>query len=391
MNDRPRKSAIELLEGAATELAEIHRGKHYGPWRQEAAQRLSNTLAQVEPFSNFCNVWIYTGDSSGIFAGAQFGEWAIDLLVEKKTPEAILAAFLTEVERNAANYSDMSPVLGVQINVRCDLGDGVTLVPEPGDVLASLMHRSTFQPMLLPTGTSLLCQSCTVTPAFERGGSDEFKQGGPSITAPDASHRDAARKRVRLACLLASAGPVELPLTVLRPDRRALFVGGKGNWEAQPFAARPLVSYPVEAAAVTRAFELLGRFREVESLTRAIDRLGRARLAASPVDRALELGIAAEIALMHDHSPANTEITHKIGGRAAWLLGRDPAEREAVFVDLKKLYQARSQAVHSGALSSKSTVDLDAADQLVTRVLSAILERGSFPNWNNLTMGGNGR
>src|SRR3546814_15004749 len=111
----------------------------------------------------------------------------------------------------------------------------------------------------------------------------------------------------------------------------------------------------------------------------------------SPVDRALELGIAAEIALMHAHSPANTEITQKIGGRAAWLLGRDPAEREAVFVDMKKLYQARSQAVHSGALSSKSTVDLDAADRLVAGAVSAILERGGFPDWNNLTMGGDGQ
>jgi hypothetical protein len=45
--------------------------------------------------------------------------------------------------------------------------------------------------------------------------------------------------------------------------------------------------------------------------------------------------------------------------------------------------------VHSGALSSNSMVDLDAADRLVARALAAILERGSFPNWNSLTMGGN--
>jgi hypothetical protein len=198
------------------------------------------------------------------------------------------------------------------------------------------------------------------------------------------------RKRVRRACLLASAGPVELPLTVLRPDHGALFVAGKGNLAARPIAAHPLVSYPVEAAAVTRAFKLLGTFNEVESLARAIDRLGRARFASSSVDRALELGIAAEIALMHDHSSANTEIAHKIGGRAAWLLGCDPAEREAIFIDMKKLYKARSQAVHSRALSSKSTVDLDAADQLVARALSTILERGGFPNWISLTMGGDG-
>jgi hypothetical protein len=391
MNDRQRISAIELLDGAAAELAQLHRAKQYGLWRQDTAPRLRDALVKVEPFSDFLNVWIHTGDGGGIAATARFGEWAIDLLAEKKTPEAILAAFSAEVERNTANYSDVSPVFGVQIDARCDLGGGGTLIPEPGDnTLASLLHRSQFQPMGVPAETSLLCQSFTVTPAFERRGSDESAQVGPSVTAPEASHRDAVRKRVRLACLLASANPVELPLTVLRPDHGAVFVAGDGNLAARPFAARPLVCYPVEAAAVTRAFELLDKFREVESLTRAIDRLGRARLAASPVDRALELGIAAEIALMHDHSPANTEIAHKIGGRAAWLLGCDPTERKAAFVDMKKLYQARSQAVHSGALSSKSNVDIDAADRLVARALFAILERGGFPNWDSLTMGGNG-
>jgi hypothetical protein len=165
---------------------------------------------------------------------------------------------------------------------------------------------------------------------------------------------------------------------------------GKENQATQSFAPQPVVCLPVEAVAVKRAFGCLATFLEVESLARSIDRLGRARLAASPVDRALDLGIAAEIALMHDHSPANTEIAHKIGGRAAWLLGRSPTEREVIFVEMKRLYQARSQAVHSGVLSSRSTIDLMSADRLVTRALFAILECGRFPNWNSLTLGGDG-
>jgi hypothetical protein len=264
------------------------------------------------------------------------------------------------------------------------------LAPEPAEVLASLLHRAPFQSVLLPSGTSLLCLSFTVTPAFERRETGEPAQGGASVTVPEASQRDAMRKRVRLACLLASAGPVELPLTALRSDHGALFVAGEGNQAVHPFAAHPLVSFPIEAAAVKHAFACLATFREVESLARSIDQLGRARLAASPVDRALDLGIAAEIAFMHDHSPANTEIAHKIGSRAAWLIGRGVAEREAIFVEMKQLYQARSQAVHSGALSSKSIVDLESADRLVTRALLAILERGGFPNWNSLTLGGDG-
>ena len=57
---------------------------------------------------------------------------------------------------------------------------------------------------------------------------------------------------------------------------------------------------------------------------------------------------------------------------------------------MKHLYKARSDAVHSGVLPSKSKVDLDVADQLVVRVVQAILERGKFPDWASLTLGGQG-
>jgi hypothetical protein len=57
-------------------------------------------------------------------------------------------------------------------------------------------------------------------------------------------------------------------------------------------------------------FDALSVFSEKDSLHRAIDRLGRARLALSPVDQALELGIAAEIALTHAETSGNSEITY---------------------------------------------------------------------------------
>lgn len=137
-----------------------------------------------------------------------------------------------------------------------------------------------------------------------------------------------------------------------------------------------------------RYYGALTTFREKDSLRRAIDRLGRARLARSPVDQAWELGIAAEIALMHAEDSGNTEITYKIGSRVAWVLGKNPADSSKIFGEIKQLYQARSQAVHSGVLSAKSRVDLKFGDRLVAETLATILERGGFPDWASLTMGG---
>lgn len=91
-----------------------------------------------------------------------------------------------------------------------------------------------------------------------------------------------------------------------------------------------------------------------------------------------------------NNGTSNTEITYKIGSRAAWLLGKDEGDRATIFDEMKHLYKARSDAVHSGVLPSKSKVDLDVADQLVVRVVQAILERGKFPDWASLTLGGQG-
>lgn len=381
----PHTQAIDLLEETARELAEIHRGKHYALWHEEKRRSLSDALRQVAPFSAYGNSWIFTGDGGGAMAQGQFGDWAIDRLIKKLIPEQILDAFAEEVARNVGHYSELSAILGVQLDASVDLGDGVTLDAEPTDYFAALTHRIPFQMLPVPTGTSVLRQRYRVEPAFELRGDAPI---GESVTVPASPVRSAVRERVRLACILASIGPVELPFSLMQPEPASLFAAGEGNQAGRLFAPVPLVAFAVESAAIARAYHDLKAFRGGTSIARAIDRLGRSRMAVNPVDRALDLGMAAEIVLMHDHSPSNTEIAHKIGGRAAWLLGETPDERAAIFGEMKALYGARSQAVHSGVLSSRSSIDLGAADALITRTFNTIVARGAFPDWASLVMGG---
>jgi hypothetical protein len=379
--------AVAFLGGIAGELAEIHRGSDYSLWRGEAKHRVDRYLSQAEPFSEFANCWVFSGDGAGSVVAGRFGDWAIDRLVEKMTPEQIIARFREEVARNEAIYEDTSPVLGVEITETCELATGVRLVPPAADIFDRLGYDYRFAWPHRPTGTGFLVQSYHVTPAFERRPEDASGPIGTSDTLPASPVRDEVRRRCRLACLLGSAGGVELPMSVILADRDALLSVG-GTMSSRPFAAHPLVAFPADMAAIKRAFQQLAIFNGDDSLTRAIDRLGRSRLAVHPVDRALDLGMAAEIVLMHDQSRSNTEITYKIASRAAWLLGSDADERTKVFEQVKQLYAARSTAVHSGVLSSKSKIDLDVADALVSHVIRAILERGSFPDWMSLTMGG---
>ena len=378
--------AVAFLRGIAGELAEIHRGSDYSLWRDEAKHRVDQYLSRAEPFSDFATCWVFSGDGGGSLVGGRFGEWAIDRLVEKIAPEDIVALFTNEVSRNAAVYEEVSPVLGIEINEPCELGDGVRLVPPAADIFSAFDYPWRYSWPSMPTGTVFLVQSYKVTPAFEQHPSEANGPAGTSITQPASSARDAIRRRFRLACLLGSSGGVELPMSVILSDRRAL-LSADGTMSGRPFAAHPLVAFPADLATIKTAFGQLAALTEGDSLPRAIDRLGRSRLAIHPVDRALDLGMAAEIVLMHDLGTSNTEITYKIGSRAAWLLGEGAVERTKIFDEMKHLYKARSDAVHSGVLPPKSKVDLDLADQLVVRVMQAILQRGSFPDWTSLTLG----
>jgi hypothetical protein len=375
--------AIELLSDAAVELAGIHRAKHYMEWYSENADNLGHALAETEPFNAYASTWIFTG-AGGYhkITPGRFGAWAIHRLVAKTTPQDILIGFAAEVRRNTSSYVELSPVLGVQIDRECQLAENVKLIPKK--------EVNWWGGLGAPEHMCFLCQSFEVRPAFEVHAFDSVSPRGEGIAKPDSKSRDVVRHRVRLACLLASAGAVELPISHFQADEDSLFIRESEAEVIRPMSTHPRVSFPADEALVKTAFAHLADFEHRDSLARAIDRLGRARLASSPVDKALELGIAAEIALMHGETSSNTEIAHKIGGRAAWLLGRDSAERTNIFAEIKLLYQARSQAVHSGVLSAKSKVNLETGDKLVARTLIAILLRGHFPNWPSLVMGGGG-
>ena len=142
------------------------------------------------------------------------------------------------------------------------------------------------------------------------------------------------------------------------------------------------------ASVVAENYGLLKTFGELHALLRAIDRLGRSRTNRALTDKAIDLGMAAEIALMHGSQATNTEITNKLSMRAGWLLGTDVDGRMQASNDMRTLYGSRSDAVHRGVLPRKSKFDAAVADELVKRLLSAILRRGSFPDWDRLTLGG---
>ena len=301
-------------------------------------------------------------------------------------PVEIIAAFEEEVARNSARYEEVSPVIGISVEEKFEISPGIRLVPPASSILdpTSYSYRTQWGPM--PEGTGFLVQEYTVYPAFSAEADPDASSEAKVATHPDRAKRDSVKERLRRACLLLSPGGVELPVSVIMADDRSLFQID-GNSSSRPYAARPQFALPVDTGEFMALFKALEHVADRDVIERAIDRLGRSRLSVDPVDRALDLGIAAEIILMHDAGGGNAEITYKISSRAAWLVEAETDRRIAAFDLMRDLYTARSKAVHTGKFPHKNPVDLDEADQLVSRIIRTIATRGDFPDWKRLALG----
>jgi len=388
--DEATADTIEKLETIAAELGDIRRAKEYGLWRPDAIGRLDAALSCVAPFQTYAERWIFTGDGQGQSVRNLFGEWVIDFLLGGLPPGDVIAAFQAEAGRNECDYVEVLPTFGARFDRECELEPGVTLIPAadaPCWWRGRLARPFTIATHLPTEDTGYLRLDFRVRPAFEPLAAGSTAPAGASETLPGAAFRDEVRLRLRRACILAGRGPVELPASFFEPARPSPFAGGEGNLTIRPIPTYPRTAAPVESEAARIAYSRLGAFAQPEAIERATDRLGRARHAVAAADQALELGIAAEIAFMHGDRSEREDVALKIATRAAALLGSDAAERAGIFRDMKRLYNARSRAVHSGKLPSKLRVDLHDGDRLVTQALNSLLAHGRFPDWSALTVG----
>ena len=150
----------------------------------------------------------------------------------------------------------------------------------------------------------------------------------------------------------------------------------------------------IDEAALRKVVNLYLNFTGAkDGIDLIIKRLNRSRRMWREEDRAIEIGIALEALLMHGDKTKNQEITFKLGLRAAWLLGNSLEGRLTIVEQVRDLYGLRSTAVHQGKLSRTNDVlaremCLSNGADLVRRLLLTILERGQWPDWRALVLGG---
>lgn len=120
-----------------------------------------------------------------------------------------------------------------------------------------------------------------------------------------------------------------------------------------------------------------------------LDRVNRAMLQSETVDSAIELGIALESFFLHDEQ-INEQINLTIRMRAARYLGTSQIERQRIARLVGNLYTLRSEAVHRGSFTPKSSRKLNPKGclrqgvRILSRALRKVIGEGRMPDWNRI-------
>ena len=127
-----------------------------------------------------------------------------------------------------------------------------------------------------------------------------------------------------------------------------------------------------------------------------LTRLNRAIRPRSPVDKAIDIGIALE-SLFFSDSGKMDQISYTFRLRGAWLLGVNSEKRKILIQIFQRLYDCRSKAVHSGMLSDKIKIKgqkpfdsvrfLDIGIKACKLAIEQIINNKFFPDWDEITLG----
>ena len=127
---------------------------------------------------------------------------------------------------------------------------------------------------------------------------------------------------------------------------------------------------------------------EKEVIRVGLDRLGLALRGGRIVDKAIDLGIALEVLLLHGIGGGRGELKFRSSIRGATFLGGARPERQKTLELLKAAYDLRSDAIHSGVvkkgkLGLSPVQILEQAVNTCAAIARKLINLGSFPEWDS--------
>jgi hypothetical protein len=383
------EAVLRLIRSFAEQIAESDTGA--SQLYSNSIHDFSSKLEAFEPFRTIAASWVPHPMGGGRTGRSLSGVGVHNALSRGISAEEILASATRTVETNCYKAREVRPIYGITITNKQMLKDGAYLCPN-SELSNCLEFRETFGRQIFGLNivgeSAALVQVVHVKPAiFPQN--DHLIGSEPPELLTAREERSAYAKGVRLALGLASGGAVEMPSTYMEFDHDCIF-SGLNVISGLPSTANFIPDRSVDIGRTIQFLNQLEVMKDPQALKLSIDRLLRSRRSDSFENRIIELGMAAEITLMHDqHGSGNgkSEITEKLSSRGAWLLGKDLHERHQVSHHLRELYAARSKVVHTGVAKKQLNEQLQDFDKVVSDIVCTILNRGKFPDWKELVLG----
>ncbi len=313
--------------------------------------------------------------------------------IATKDVTGTVARFVSFVADNAAKATAIMAVSGVKATVPIKLGPDVSLIPvtalPPSPQRGMALGQSALSPFKrrfpIP---SALTTGFMFRPVFYRPKKPQpAEEMGAHI--PTTSAQSLLGEAFDLLSVLGIYP--NFRMFWVQPDDWLMSAGMTGGWQySSEEHFGPEVGVPAkEAEALGAAYFSLDPEKRGKMLRIPLDRLGRAGREQDFADRAIDLGIALESLLLHDIED-HGELSFRLSLRGAWLIGSNDTERLKIQTSLKKLYDLRSRAVHSGFVERNANTEntISRATEICRTLIQRLIDLKCKIDWQKAVVGG---
>jgi len=383
--------AFEQRASIAAALGEVYRRSEtrakVGRWEMgilgevEREGELERILRREPALADFSGGFMRSdGTGSSVLSMTNLIAWLVERTF-KVGVEQTIADLERYVESPTFPYRFLIGVRGIAIGELCELADGISALPPVQEIRRFETNE--------PQPTSAVLELLENLPkVVSSAGSFSVRLDAAADVADGAFDR---LNLARVCIALAIDSPVVQTTRTAIPAESVPPTGGTGASTA--LGTMGVSVHQADGQLLTLARQVHERFVALPSILR--DRLAIAAhrwhgsiMRGPTPDLFIDVGIGLECVYLSDGAG---ELKHRMMIRAGRLLASSTAERIQVARVIDALYEARSQAVHTGRMPSKirNRVAIDIYElarmgqQILRRSILALMARGR-DDWDEL-------
>ena len=417
------RAACELLEANPTLKDKDQKSKRLIIYRalrdpKSNAAKLKDGFCSDRSFEIFRRGWIQCSSMGRRMEDHVIPQFLILSVINGFSAKSLVDEILAFADCRSSVTETYAPLAGATIDEAVSLGVGIDLVPwtdvpksihwadEPESIKMTHINPNWYSHKLIPFRQTFPQMEATKNSAIrirvkERNvfftSSTEAKTEYENLSKEFTNHISQIEDVVR--CITALSGQPVAALGYWTQFNSSLaneMIGSSfSHFEASiDNSAHTMFTKPIALEGQSIA-ELYNRFVDFNSSEKnvmriSLDRLCKVLRGGTLVDKAIDLGIALEVLLLHKKPKDNIqgELAYRSSIRGATFLGGNKSERMETFKNLNNAYKLRSKAVHSGDLPIKNKNEstqktLHKATNICADLARKLIEMGSFPNWED--------